>query len=281
MITKPIRQISIVTEQMRNLNPIELCRYETDDEIGKLAENINELYRTLLTVIQELKNEIKKVETADLQKTNFLRAASHELKTPITAINVMLENMILGVGKYKDKDTYLNKCKIFVDKLSQMIREILDISKDGLIENKEYDDLSISEVLNSVMEPYKIIAKANGIQINTEINSFNVHLPKSLIEKILSNILANAVLYTEHGKTIYIICKNGKLTIENECSPISDENLIHIFEPFYKPDYGRNRTTGGNGLGLYIVATLIKSLNLSYSFLPSTRIKGMSFQIIF
>ncbi|NBI69268.1 hypothetical protein D1646_21300 [Pseudoflavonifractor sp. 60] len=69
--------------------------------------------------------------------------------------------------------------------------------------------------------------------------------------------------------------------MENECTPIPPEHLAHIFEPFYRPDYGRNRAAGGNGLGLYLVSTILKSLDISYTFAPSENIKGMSFQIFF
>ena len=102
-----------------------------------------------------------------------------------------------------------------------------------------------------------------------------------MIEKAISNILANAVSYTKPGGIIDISCKGQQLVVENECTPIPPEHLAHIFEPFYRPDYGRDRASGGNGLGLYLVSTILKSLNISYSFVPSKNINGMSFQISF
>ena len=80
---------------------------------------------------------------------------------------------------------------------------------------------------------------------------------------------------------IHISCKGRQLIIENECTPISPEHLTHIFEPFYRPDYGRDRAAGGNGLGLYLVSTILKSLDISYTFAPSENINGMSFHILF
>ena len=102
-----------------------------------------------------------------------------------------------------------------------------------------------------------------------------------MIEKAISNILANAVSYTKSGGMIDIFCKERQLVIENECTPILPEHLVHIFEPFYRPDYGRDRAAGGNGLGLYLVSTILKLLDISYSFTPSENISGMSFQISF
>ena len=282
MFTRPIQQISAATEKMRELEPDAHCPNDTQDEIGMLADNVNSLYQTLLSTIQTLEQEIEKVEAADIQKSNFLRAASHELKTPVTAVSVMLENMLLGIGKYKDRDTYLARCKELTDRLAQMIKEILDASRAEFAGEQEQTDFLIADALKAVIEPYQIIAKAKGIAFSVDIGEpFAVHLPQGMIEKAISNILANAVSYTKPDSTIYVACKGQRFIIENECTPISPEHLAHIFEPFYRPDYGRDRAAGGNGLGLYLVATILKSLDISYSFSPSEDMEGMSFQIIF
>ena len=282
MFTRPIQQISAATEKMRELEPDAHCPNDTQDEIGMLADNVNSLYQTLLSTIQTLEQEIEKVEAADIQKSNFLRAASHELKTPVTAVSVMLENMLLGIGKYKDRDTYLARCKELTDRLAQMIKEILDASRAEFADEQEQTDFLIADALNAVIEPYQIIAKAKGIAFSVDIGEpFAVHLPQGMIEKAISNILANAVSYTKPDSTIYVSCKGQRLIIENECTPIPPEHLVHVFEPFYRPDYGRDRAAGGNGLGLHLVATILKSLDIPYSFSPSEDIKGMSFQIIF
>ena len=282
MFTRPIEQISATTEQMQELEPDAHCPNDTQDEMGMLADNVNSLYQTLLSTIRTLEQEIEKVEAADIQKTNFLRAASHELKTPVTAVSVMLENMLLSIGKYKDRDTYLARCKELTDRLAQMIKEILDASRAEFAGEQEQTDFLIADVLGTVMEPYQIIAKAKGIAFSIdESETHTVHLPQGMIEKAISNILANAVSYTKPDGTIYVSCKGQRLIIENECTPIPPEHLAHIFEPFYRPDYGRDRTAGGNGLGLYLVSTILKSLNISYTFAPSENIDGMSFQIFF
>ena len=282
MFTRPIQRISAATEKMRKLEPAAHCPNDAQDEMGMLADNVNSLYQTLLSTIQTLEQEIKKVEAADIQKTNFLRAASHELKTPVTAVSVMLENMLLGIGKYKDKDTYLARCKELTDRLAQMIKEILDASRAEFAREQEQTDFLIVDALKAVIEPYQIIAKAKGIAFSVDAGEqFTVHLPRGMIEKAISNILANAVSYTKPDGTIYVSCKGQLLIIENECTPIPPEHLVHIFEPFYRPDYGRDRAAGGNGLGLYLVATILKSLDIPYTFAPSENIEGMSFHILF
>ena len=282
-ITKPMQQISKTTEQMAKLDKNAKCPVHSCDEIGILAKNINSLYTDLLATIENLEEEKQKVSEAERSKLDFLRAASHELKTPVTALNAILENIILGVGKYKDRDTYLVQCKEITTQLSSMIKEVLDASKiDFVMEQQNAEPFDLSEELPAFCEPYCLIAKAKQIEflLNTE-GSCPVLLPKKGLEKILSNLLSNAVSYTPSGHGIQVTLQSDKLIIENECKPIPPDKLPRLFEPFYRPDFARDRKDGGNGLGLYIVDTLSKALHLHYTFIPMTSPDGMQFILYF
>ena len=282
MITKPIKQISSVTKQMQELSSGAYCEIHTLDEIETLADNINSMYDSLLKTIHDLELEIHKVEEMEVQKTNLLRSASHELKTPVTAVNAMLENMILNVGKYKDHSVYLPKCKILMEQLSVMIKEILDASKAEKTDIDDDKEINLSELVEQVAEPYQMIAKSKGICVKMDISQqFFVSYPVSMIRKVISNLLSNAVSYTLKGGTIRIYLEEQKLIFENECVPIPREYLTHIFEPFYRPDGSRDRNTGGNGLGLYIVDTILKTLQIPYRFTAMENNKGMRFTIEF
>ena len=282
MLTKPIRQISSAAKQMQELTSDIHCEIHTHDEIEILADNVNSLYDNLLKTIHDLEQEIHKVGEMEVQKTNLLRSASHELKTPVTAVNVMLENMILNVGKYKDHSVYLPKCKILMEQLSAMIREILDVSKFEKPQNGEDEEIDLSELIPQVLPPYAIIAKSKGICIETDTyEKLSICYPLPMIKKVISNLLANAVSYTPKGGSIRIYIANQKLILENECIPIPQKYLTHIFEPFYRPEYGRSPDTGGNGLGLYIVDTILKTLQIPYTFVAIENNSGMRFTIEF
>ena len=82
-----------------------------------------------------------------------------------------------------------------------------------------------------------------------------------------------------NGKCVSVYLRAHMIVVENECTPISKEELPHLFEPFYRPDFSRNRENGGNGLGLYIVATIFQTLNVPYSFVPMEQPQGMRFTI--
>lgn len=278
-IADPIGKISAATEKMMELDRGASCSIYTKDEIGILAQNVNDLYSNLLSTIEHLEREKDAVRDMERAKVDFLRAASHELKTPVTALNATLENMILGVGKYQDYSTYLPECKEMVEQLSSMIHEILETSKLNLTAEPPRQ-VDLSELLAELCEPYQLIAAAHQI-------SFLIDLPEQFpalllvvpFSKAVSNILANAVAYTEAGKTVSVYIEGHSLMIENECVPIPTDEIHRLFEPFYRPDFSRSRESGGNGLGLYIVDTLLTSIDIPYSFVPMKSPPGMCFTI--
>ena len=280
-ITVPIKHINIVTRQMAQMEKNAVCNISSEDEIGALAGNINDLYRSLLSAIQNLEIEKQNVREIEQSKVDFLRAASHELKTPVTALNSTLENMILGVGKYKDYDSYLSECKEMTEQLADMICDILETSRLSIFAaSEEAVQIDLSKTLSTLCEPYILIAEAKGILFQLELpEDISAVLPRHMLEKAVSNILANAVAYTDTGKTVSVYFNDDSLMIENECDPIPAEVLRHLFEQFYRPDFARNRDDGGNGLGLYIVATLFHTMGISYSFVPMEQPQGMRFII--
>ena len=113
-ITKPLSEISKMTERMKALDPSAACRADTRDDLGILSENVNMLYQSLLSTIDSLQKENVRAGEAEAAKVEFLRAASHELKTPVTALGGMIDSMIMGIGRYKDWETYLPVCRDLV-----------------------------------------------------------------------------------------------------------------------------------------------------------------------
>ena len=280
-ITRPIRAISEETQHMTAMEREARCRIDTKDEIGTLALNVNTLYKNLLTTIESLEIELEKVSKAERAKTDFLRAASHELKTPVTAVSVIMDNMILKVGKYKNHEDYLPKCKELVDQLSAMLREILTASHlEDTIEGPVTK--SIETLCDEILEPYILIARAKGLILYIDWSAaFLVTVPPKLLSKALSNIFSNAVKYTRSGGKLSIYCREHSLFVENECVPLPEEQLSRLAEPFYRPDESRNRDTGGNGLGLYIADSVLHLIGLDYSLKPMTSPDGMRFIVNF
>lgn len=160
--------------------------------------------------------------------------------------------------------------------------EELTVEEQLILEHEGQAALFEMGEATELCEPYRLIAEAKGIKFKIELSSDAfVYLPEGRLKKAISNILSNAVNYTEAGQSISVVFDKNKLSVSNECSVLPPEQLQHIFEPFYRPDLAHSQATGGNGLGLYIVQTILDKLRLKYQFVPMPNDRGMSFTIQF
>lgn len=166
-----------------------------------------------------------------------------------------------------------------VEQFSGMIHEILETSKLNLTAEAP-KQVDVSELLAELCEPYQLIAAAHQITFSLDLpEQFPATLPAGPFSKAVSNVLANAVAYTEAGKVVSVYMEGRSLVVENECQPIPDDEIRRLFESFYRTDFSRSRESGGNGLGLYIVDTLLTSMDVLYSFKPMKSPPGMCFII--
>ncbi|MEG0472409.1 MAG: HAMP domain-containing sensor histidine kinase [Solibacillus sp.] len=279
VITRPIKNILRVTKDMETLKKDSFCIVESEDEIGMLAENINSLYDTLWNTIESLEQKINDISEVEKEKVEFLRAASHELKTPLTSLHILLENMKYNIGKYSDRDFYLGQAEEMVMESTKMVQNILMTSKlQTNSQEEQKENVDVRAVLLETVESYTILSKAKEIQLTLHIEeTCFCYMNKEALKKVLSNLLSNAINYTDNGKRIDIQIVDGRISIENECTPLSEEVLSQIFKAFYRPDFSRNKKDGGTGLGLYIVKDILTHANLNHSFTPSDW--GMKFII--
>ncbi len=276
-ITKPILNMLAVTNDMKNLKPDAAFHVSDEDEMGILAEQINQVYECLLSTIKSLDEEKEHLVELEKAKTVFLRSASHELKTPLAGLRILLENMQYGVGKYKDHEKYLAEAVDMVDELSGMVKDILDTSKVQELASEEKKKLSVKEELEKVLKEYELQMTEKSLTVFTEaVQSVTVYMRALAFEKVWSNLIGNAVKYTKEQGQITIGADEKKMWIENTCTPIEAEQLQYIYEPFYRPAQTRN-VPGGNGLGLYVVSELLKKEGCTYTFEPFE--EGMRFTI--
>lgn len=267
-ITNPILKMLDITKDMKNLKPDATFLVSTEDEMGELAEQINEVYACLLSTIQSLDAEKEHMVEVEKAKTVFLRSASHELKTPLAGLRILLENMQYNVGKYKDHDTYLAQAVATVDNLSAMVKDILDTSKAQEAADGKKETLFLKKEIERILHSYEVQITEKKLDVSIELSDMDsIVMQVASFEKIWSNLIANAVKYTYVGGKIQIGADPQKLWIENTCTPLHEEVLSYIYEPFYRPDNMRNQVEG-NGLGLYVVSELLKKEGFSYSFEP-------------
>lgn len=268
-ITKPILILSNKATNMRNGSyQDDLYRY-SPDELGDLSEDIDNLYNSLNENMEKLQFEMSKVAKLEKSKTEFMRVAGHELKTPITALGGITESMINNIGKYKDRDTYLVECKNIIDDLAILISEILSVSELDIIKETNNDQyVNLSEIISNSLSKLQFLSEEK--HINIAINSAELIIKTNVkrITTVINNILSNAVKYTVANGTIKItLLKHPipQLIIENECNQLDLEDMDQFFEPFYTKDTSHSKRHEGTGLGLYIVKKNIEALEYNYS----------------
>ncbi len=258
MIKNNIQEIKNVTDKMMELNRKVRLNVDSKDEIGKLKEQINSLYSTLLKSIDDV--EIKNSEILKLEKLkyDFLKGSSHELKTPLASLKIILENMKYKIGKYKDRDHYIDECIEIADELSQNISQILTVSSLENLKDDE-EELKVSEILDGVLNKYELMANQKHISIKNNISEEKIYIGRTALRIILSNLISNAVKYSDEYGSINIGSEKGYIYIENTYENKSSIDIDKIFDVNF--DLSKKNS---NGLGLYIVSSLLKNYKIKY-----------------
>lgn len=277
VIVSPIAKISQISKRMTSLDMTWKCDVETGDEIGVLASSLNTMASRLQVTMEELTNansqlsdDVEKFKALEEQRRNFFAAVSHELKTPLTILKGQIENMILGYGDYQNHEKYLPEALKATEDIEYLVKEIISISK---MESMDLQDtlreVSLLTSVNETIETLLPLAKDKSIQIHQKISTDMVlSVNPNLWNKALSNIIGNAIRHSPYGENVFISmqsCENGNaLIVENTGVSIPSDDLPHMFTPFYRTDKSRSKATGGSGLGLYIVKTILDLHGMTY-----------------
>ena len=235
-------EIKRVTDQMMALDKKARLEIDSNDEIGQLKAQINDLYETLLDSISNLELKNKEILRLEKIKYDFFKGASHELKTPLASLKIILENMKYNVGKYKNRDFYIDDCIDLVDHLTKNIQQILSVYS---IENLKDDEeiVCIKNELSRVLQKYDVLIHQKELRIQNDVKDETMYIGKTALNIILSNLISNAINYTHEKGMIQIGIEQGYFFIQN------------------KQDSTQPK---GNGLGLYIVRNLLDNYKMKY-----------------
>ncbi|MCX6755453.1 MAG: HAMP domain-containing sensor histidine kinase [Candidatus Nomurabacteria bacterium] len=197
------------------------------------------------------------------RQKRFIADASHELRTPIaiaiSGLEVAMSNKNFNIDIAKK--TLSNTLEEMQD-LSKLTNNLLDVTKYNVSSSSVYEPLQINEVISQAVEKMKALAKAKEIEIKNEIKEqVNVLGNKTEIERIVYNIINNSLAHTPNEGIVtisdFINKKEYIISITDNGSGISKENLDKIFDPFFQGDTSRNN--GGAGLGLTLAKKIIEN----------------------
>lgn len=281
-ITDPIEQITEAAKRYNQGDFDNKLEIESQDEIGVLS-------RTLQSMATTLTEQIKEAEVANRAKSDFLANMSHEIRTPINAILGMNE-MILRESDDPTILTYSENVKGAGNSLLGLVNDILDFSK---IEAGKMEiipvDYDLSSMIKDLINMIHNRVEDKGLILETD---FDGDIPKHLngdeirIKQAISNLLTNAVKYTEKGSISFNIGFNRvddddssimlTVSIRDTGIGIKEEDLQKLFTQFERIEESRNRNIEGTGLGMNITKSLLQMMG-SDLLVESTYGKGSCF----
>ena len=258
MISAPILEIKQMTKRMMRLDRTASLPIHSQDEIGVLKQQINDLYHHLLEVIDNLEQQKQENLKLEQMKVEFLRGASHELKTPLASLKIILENMRDKIGRYKDRDRYLLVSLDIVDEMNQIVLEILSLSSvQELGGDKEW--IQLDDVVNRILTQNQVLVENRSLSIDNYLPATSIFMNLPILKLVLSNIISNAVKHSDKGGVI-------RIGLENEGTDFVIENTIVSKEN--TPTKVQSKKEGG--LGLFVVKYLLEHEELSYRFEESS-----------
>ena len=254
MISAPILEIKQMTKRMKRLDRTASLPIHSQDEIGVLKQQINDLYHHLLEVIDNLEQQKQENLKLEQMKVEFLRGASHELKTPLASLKIILENMRDKIGRYKDRDRYLLVSLDIVDEMNQIVLEILSLSSvQELGGDKEW--IQLDDVVNRILTQNQVLVENRSLSIDNYLPATSIFMNLPILKLVLSNIISNAVKHSDKGGVIRIGLENEGTDFVIENTSVSKENISI-----------KAQSKKEGGLGLFVVKYLLEHEQLSYRF---------------
>ena len=225
--------------------------YKADDEIG-------DLLKIYLSMMEELQQSFTKQQ-------QFVSDASHELRTPIQAIEGHL-SLIKRWGK-EDPDVLeesLTTSILEVQRMKKMIEELLDLARRE--KRNEFEYANVEKVLNSVKGELEVVNYEAKISIDYFGEAKLAHITENALAQIVRNIIENGIRYNDKKPLIEVkvsyLIENIFLTIKDNGIGIKQEDILKIFDRFYRVDDSRENTGAGTGLGLSITKMLTEKYHV-------------------
>lgn len=255
---KEIKKIARCIEEINKKNYSINIDENSEDELSILK---NELYKITIMLKEDAENSKKD----KLKLKDSLSDISHQLKTPLTSINIMLDNILDNPEMDdKTKEKFIQNIKREITNISSLVGEILKLSKfDASVIKFEEQQVFIDDIVKSAISNVEMMAELKNIniEVNDQDNIKLVCDAKWQIEAI-TNILKNCIEHSKDDSTITIDIDSNKIykqiTIKDNGEGIDEKDLPHIFERFYK---GKNSSKDSVGIGLALAKTIIEKDN--------------------
>lgn len=277
-ITQPVMQLARLSQEMANLNFDAKYSGRSRDEIGILGSNFNRMSEQLEKTISELKRannqlqiDIEQKEKIEEMRSEFLGNVSHELKTPIALIQGYAEGLKEGVNDDPEsREFYCDVIMDEADKMNHMVKNLLALNQlEFGADEVQFERFDIVSLVRGVIASCDILVQQAGASLDFIADEkLDVWADEFKTEQVIRNYLTNAVHHAENEKRIEVRIRkeNNKahISVFNSGRPIPQEDVLKLWDKFYKVDKAHTREYGGNGIGLSIVKAIMDSFHQQY-----------------
>ena len=255
--TKRIKRLSRATQKVASGNFNVQIEHKDSDEIDQLAENFNKM-------VQALKQSNEEVKAQEERRDQFMADAAHEMRTPLTTINGILEGLQYDAIPEDSKPKSIALMQRETKRLIRLVNENLDYEK---IRNNQIMLVKTNFNATIILHDLKSQLKQNATKANDELvveapDQLPIYADRDRFTQVMVNLVQNAIQFTHDGKIIISgkrIEHGTQLSVKDNGIGMSENQTKYIFERFFKADPSRARMgTGESGLGLAIVSSLIK-----------------------
>ena len=250
-LTRPVKALTSAIRRMGRGDLSARVKVRASGEMKELADSYNAM--------------AEKIENFDRSRSQFVSNASHELKTPLATMKILLENLIYQPEMPKDLQVeFMQDMNHEIDRLTGIINDLLTLTQmDSQSTALTEEEVDLSGLTEETLHTLRAAAARAGQQISDRIEpDVTLTGDRSKLGQIIYNLIDNAIKYTPEGGEIRVTLasegRNAVLTVTDNGIGIPEDDQAHIFDRFYRVDKARSRATGGTGLGLSIVRQMVQ-----------------------
>lgn len=262
MVIKPIRRIESTAKHIARKEfdyPIDTTRH---DELGDLSRSIDRMSKELESTINNLHQEIERVQRLEVIRKEFVSNFTHEIKTPLGIINGFSELVEIEQDE-KKRNEYITIIQNETKRINELVLAMLDLSKlEPQKVSLKLEEVDLLDIVGDCLDSMMYLFERKQIKVHTQLDSSMVKADRFKIEMVIDNFISNALRYTAEGKNVYVRLDEHGFEIENEGHPIPKDDLEKIWLTFHKVD--RSRNAEGTGLGLAICKAILDLHHFEY-----------------
>lgn len=262
MVIKPIRRIESTAKHIARKEfdyPIDTTRH---DELGDLSRSIDRMSKKLESTINNLHQEIERVQRLEVIRKEFVSNFTHEIKTPLGIINGFSELVEIEQDE-KKRNEYITIIQNETKRINELVLAMLDLSKlESQKVSLKLEEVDLLDIVGDCLDSMMYLFERKQIKVHTQLDSSMVKADRFKIEMVIDNFISNALRYTAEGKNVYVRLDEHGFEIENEGHPIPKDDLEKIWLTFHKVD--RSRNAEGTGLGLAICKAILDLHHFEY-----------------